>query len=553
MLNPLRHFLWFGYATRDRLPAPDGAPPVQRRHMQETALVSPASAAVGPLGAVPGVDADTMEAATPARQAMPTIAFILVQKNEGGLLKSWFNYHTRLTRPEHIYIIDNGSADPLTASILAEIREAGGKVDESFHSAAAFNKKHEIVLGLIKKLQSQGDFDFIIPLDCDEFLAVMSDDKVPEFRPDRIGAELTKHLGACGPLAMAGSFYNNPCHFGSFFFSREKAVFFASDPVETIDLGYHRAETVSGQPAVPTNVVAMHLQYKRFERAKAQAAEKLKLRVPNFAEATIRSFDGTGSHMNKFFLAGATGYEGKFQSGAPADLDRYAPFMAIMREPDVALPVDLFSSADRYGDYRAGVAEASQTYQAIAEGSSLDEILFISREAAASTKVAFFRDCMLADLLIDTTTADFLILDIRRPAARRPVATRIASGAIRAPRVRIAEFDIGEVDDLGYPSAPGVAPEAYSVESGARLAPDTGLVVVAGRYRASVALACLRHVAPGCRVIVPNFWSRPHYHSVLPFFDVVDTEGDSVLLRAGKVLDRDALDRQIALTSRDPR
>ena len=497
-------------------------------------------------------DPEGTPASSDVGHELPAIALILMQKNEGALLRSWFGYHVRFTLPHHIHIVDNGSSDPVTIAVLKSLEQAGANVDYSRNSSADYQKKHEIVQKVVLKLQKAGQFDFVIPLDCDEFLACISSERIPQFKVPEIYAELTRYSNAMGPLVMAGSFYNNPRHLGSFFFSRELAVFFARDEIKSIDHGYHSATTLSGADAVQTNIVVMHFQYKRLELAKVQATEKLKLRVPNFSEEMLRSFTGTGSHMIKYFVNDSQGYLDMFHQ-PPDGGGGFQEFRALMASPEVAFPVDLYFATDRYADYRQDMEARDWTRRAISEGLSFNEILFVHKAAAASRQVAIYRDSALARLLLECTDASFAVFDIMRPTGYRPIAAAVEAGDAVASRVTLRIFDIGAVDDLGYPTSPSPEANRYSKDAAALLRSDTDLVVVSGRYRVSVTLNSLRHVEQDSQFIIANFWSRPHYHHLLRFLDVVDTEADAVLLRPGRVLDIEELERSIGRAENDPR
>jgi len=46
------------------------------------------------------------------------LSIVLMQKDEGELLRAWINHHLEITTPELIYIFDNGSTCLKTQKIL---------------------------------------------------------------------------------------------------------------------------------------------------------------------------------------------------------------------------------------------------------------------------------------------------------------------------------------------------------------------------------------------------------------------------------------------------
>ena len=66
------------------------------------------------------------------------IACLMMQKNEGDLLKFWSDYHADLFGSENIFIFDNGSDDLITVNILKEIELSGINVSYDYPSKKDF-------------------------------------------------------------------------------------------------------------------------------------------------------------------------------------------------------------------------------------------------------------------------------------------------------------------------------------------------------------------------------------------------------------------------------
>lgn len=95
--------------------------------------------------------------------------------------------------------------------------------------------------------------------------------------------------------------------------------------------------------------------------------------------------------------------------------------------------------------------------------------------------------------------------------------------ALAAGRLVFHVIDIGPVGQWSDPIGaaqraqwPGYALRVFDTPSAHDLA------LVDGRFRVACTLACLLHAPPECRLAIHDFWSRPEYHLLLEFLDVVD-------------------------------
>ena len=109
---------------------------------------------------------------------------------------------------------------------------------------------------------------------------------------------------------------------------------------------------------------------------------------------------------------------------------------------------------------------------------------------------------------------------------------RIAALAAKG-RVALHHIDIGPVKEWGIPAsqAHAVKWRNYSLAVWSRLGGQTpDFVFVDGRFRLSCALQTLLRL-PDLRAMgFHDFWSRPHYHKVLEFTDVLERDGELAIL-----------------------
>src|ERR1700728_428448 len=469
------------------------------------------------------------------------LCLILMQKNEGKLLSAWIGYHARISSHEDITIVDNGSTDPETLEVLGRAEKQGIVINRNFPSKSDFENKHKIMFAEIQAAQRTKNFNFIFPLDADEFLVAIGDDGTVIPDSESLNAELQKYVADKSHFRMAGSFYNNPTEPGTYFFYKEDAVFFSSDAIREVDLGYHRGSTESRSPPVETKIAVVHFQYKRLELAKAYAVEKLKNRVEDFGIERMRSYGGMGSHMAKYFYYSNEEYRNQFLKSVPIKLPL---FESVIQSEAQAFPYELFFSTDRYHTDKAAVEQSEFLAPMQREGFSLSEILLINKYTKRRNCVAVFRDSALGPFLLrhDVWRVTVIANNLHR------LETLVQSFSLMTyatlNRCKLFHVPMGETDDLGFSIDDSTAEmrDRYSVHSPDLLDADTEVIILNGRYRTAIALRCVKRFESSTIYIFPNFWSRPHYHGVLPFFDVIDAEDDLVVLRRTCDMDSDRLD-----------
>jgi len=229
------------------------------------------------------------------------VAVLMMQKNESELLNKWTAYHSYLFGIENLFIFDNGSNSNTVLSSLACIETRGGNVIREYESKADFENKGRIFQEKIEELQLTGDYDFFVPLDCDEFLACLDD--YGEVSCDRtaVNSELTKHLDCEDVLMINGQLYNSPM--SNEWFNRQpyRKCFFYKNTIKELDLGFHWGKTRNSDKEIRTGLVQFHFHNKPFTVAKEHAREKLKDRVENFQQETLQKYNGPGLHLTHFF------------------------------------------------------------------------------------------------------------------------------------------------------------------------------------------------------------------------------------------------------------
>lgn len=98
------------------------------------------------------------------------LAAVSMIRNECDILELFIRINSRIF--DAIYIIDHLSSDG-TPLIISELKKAGFPVGYCHLNSSEFNQG-EIVTGLVRQLAELNLYDYIMPLDADEFLLVDS-------------------------------------------------------------------------------------------------------------------------------------------------------------------------------------------------------------------------------------------------------------------------------------------------------------------------------------------------------------------------------------------
>ena len=118
-----------------------------------------------------------------------------------------------------------------------------------------------------------------------------------------------------------------------------------------------------------------------------------------------------------------------------------------------------------------------------------------------------------------------------------------ASRAIEDGRLTLLHADIGPIGRMGGPGreAPRHKWPSYAQTPWPFVdAPLLDLVLIDGRFRVACALQAALHCDGGTAIVIHDFWNRPAYHKVLPFFEELGRCETMAVLRIRRDLDRDA-------------
>lgn len=203
----------------------------------------------------------------------------MMQKDEGPLLLKWFNHYSRLFGINNLTVMDNGSTDKYMLNILKHFESLGANVKWEHASYHDFNKKGGHFRNIIKSWDAELKYDFAIPVDCDEFLAVFTDDRVSVDAAD-IRDELDSLKNVQCALRIDTSLFNVPCDPGWFSPIRHfHKGFLPANSILELDNGQHAPTSRLQGGHISTRLTYLHWHNRSLSDLKAATIRKLNGRV----------------------------------------------------------------------------------------------------------------------------------------------------------------------------------------------------------------------------------------------------------------------------------
>lgn len=251
--------------------------------------------------------------APPEPRRAARVACFMMQKNEQTLLDLWLRYHAHIFGAENLFVLDNGSSLPDVKQRLRQAEAEGVTVLWEYNQKEHFETKGKLFRNLMWQLPLD-EFDFVMPMDCDEFVAHQALDGTISCDPEAVTGYLAeKHRGDPRVLVIRGSYFNVPGQPASYFFAGERKCFFAHGMVKALGMGFHQGTSRKSDIEVRTEIVHFHYRYKPFEMFDAHAREKLAARVNQFEADQIKGYKGKGSHLARFLAMGEESYARYFR------------------------------------------------------------------------------------------------------------------------------------------------------------------------------------------------------------------------------------------------
>lgn len=239
---------------------------------------------------------------------MARIACLMMQKDEALLLRPWLLYHGYLFGFENLYVYDNGSESATVLDTLKEFAGIGVHVDLTFTRQKDFERKGGIIGDKVSEFKNLDLYDIAIPLDCDEFLALIDFNQGITCSMSSIESELERIYEGGVVSRVAHCLDNRPGHFDLFRFAGHvKSILIVREFI-ALDHGFHAAEIPPGKEYGPTSLIHIHMHFKPFEDILRGARDKLRPFVDIDDQNALRDFRGRGVHLTRLFSISDSDY-----------------------------------------------------------------------------------------------------------------------------------------------------------------------------------------------------------------------------------------------------
>jgi hypothetical protein len=232
----------------------------------------------------------------------------LAQRNEVECLEPWVRYHAYTVGVENLHIIDNASDDPYVVEKINEYEKLGIGITR-IPPGTDFTRRGMYTAEVIQKIEAERPYDFVFPMDCDEFLAVYDFDGKPSCRREDIMNYLHGLQLREGVYQIAGGLENVNNVTGKFIWRGHfKKAFFSSRQCLNLDVGYHMGFPRNGLPLLETNIFYVHFQLRPYAMFRRLAHQKLAPFIDPDDREALMGYTGANFHLAPLFLLDEEGY-----------------------------------------------------------------------------------------------------------------------------------------------------------------------------------------------------------------------------------------------------
>ena len=258
------------------------------------------------------------------------VACIMMQKDEELLLEPWILHHGYLFGFENLYVYDNGSTSTATHEILNRYACQGMSVVWDRTTNNDYTLKGWIVGDRIKDLQRSREYDFYLPMDCDEFLAHAGVGGVSMSRK-RLHDYLSLQIGQNKILRIHDCLANVPGHCDMFVVQGHRKSVVPAEGLTYLDHGHHEPELATGTDMVSSELIHVHMHNKPLSYLLRSARDKLQPFVDVDDPEAIRNFNGVGNHLKKYLAYSTEEYYRSVDSYPRARFNGFNEFLRAFR------------------------------------------------------------------------------------------------------------------------------------------------------------------------------------------------------------------------------
>jgi hypothetical protein len=269
---------------------------------------------------------------------MPRVACFMMQKDEAFLLRPWLAYHGYLFGFENLFVLDNGSTLLDVRTTLLEYERKGVNVDWTHTARQDYLAKGDIIGNWIQLLDGRAYYDFLIPLDCDEFILLRTGQAFICAR-EPILHYLSGLVGEKRILRFPYQLANHPLNPDIYHRYEFFKIFFPAGTFCPIDHGHHVAKYSPEEEVWDTRLVHLHFHHKIFDLKTRQARESWVGTINVDDRRQLLDYNGPSAHLNRFFLQSKDEYYRGFLDMVHFYLPHFRALLSELGAP-LNLPVE---------------------------------------------------------------------------------------------------------------------------------------------------------------------------------------------------------------------
>ena len=239
---------------------------------------------------------------------MARVKCIMMQRDETQLLEPWLRYYGMLFGYQNLIVLDNGSREPEVLATLLRHERVGVQVERSHDQQQDFLDKGLHVARVIEALDQAGDYDFALPIDCDEFLGVFDAGGL-SFGRAPIHRAFDALIGERRALGMEMSLTNVIGRPGWFAADTLTKGFLPADSVLDVDHGFHRPRSRRAGGVRWTTFCTLHFHNKPFPVLIEHARRKLEGLVDHHDPEALQQYRGINYHLVPYFFMTPSQFE----------------------------------------------------------------------------------------------------------------------------------------------------------------------------------------------------------------------------------------------------
>lgn len=241
---------------------------------------------------------------------------VMMQKNEVILLEPWLKWHGYLFGFENLTVIDNGSTRPEITDILEKYERVGVNIRRDFDKAADFVNKGSAVAQVARDMPAAEPDEILIPIDCDEFVALWREGKICTDRM-KILAHFEELARIPGHYRVVTNLFNILGRPGWFWPQGAGKVIFRRRSFGGVDHGFHHGQSNPCSTETVSSIVYYHFHNKPHAEYVTSAWNKLLPFAPDTLNSeTLKDWKGAGGHLRIGIEAASDRFRGSpaFQS-----------------------------------------------------------------------------------------------------------------------------------------------------------------------------------------------------------------------------------------------